>query len=78
MNIEALLFESLQLFALGMGSVFTILCLLIIIITVVSKLVPEPAQPTVSIAPEPATTIDPKHVAAIQSAIHQYRQKRGL
>jgi oxaloacetate decarboxylase (Na+ extruding) subunit gamma len=78
MNIEALLFESLQLFALGMGSVFVILSLLIIIVTVVSKLVPEPVQPKVSAAPVPATKLDPQHVAAIQSAIHQYRQKRGL
>ncbi|MFT5506179.1 MAG: sodium pump decarboxylase gamma subunit [Gammaproteobacteria bacterium] len=78
MNTEALLFESLQLLALGMGSVFVILSLLIAIITLVSKLVPEPVQPLVSTAPVPASTIDPQHVAAIQSAIHQYRQKRGL
>ena len=78
MNIEALLFESLQLLALGMGSVFVILSLLIGIITVVSKLVPEPVQPAPPIASTPDTNIDPQHVAAIQSAIHQYRQKRGL
>ena len=41
MEIEALLLQSLQLLGLGMGAVFTILALMIVIITVVSKIVPE-------------------------------------
>ncbi len=41
MNIDQLLLQSLQLLGLGMGSVFIILSLLIVIINVIAKLVPE-------------------------------------
>lgn len=77
MNVEALLIQSLQLLGLGMGSVFVILTLLIGIITLISRMVPEAT-------PEPVKSNDkvqaqPKdgnteHVAAIQAAIHQYRR----
>ncbi len=76
MNIDQLLLQSLQLLGLGMGSVFIILCLLIIIIQVIAKLVPEVESPTAS-APLPTSApANTQHIAAIQSAIHQYRRNR--
>ncbi len=72
MDINALLIESLQLLGLGMGAVFTILVLLIGLISIVAKIVPEEA-------PTPAAAvvsggIDPQHVAAISAAIQQHRK----
>jgi oxaloacetate decarboxylase gamma subunit len=73
MDIEALLMQSLQLLGLGMGSVFVILTLMIVIITVVSKIVPE------EVIAVPVTTppgVDPAHIAVISAAIHLHRKKR--
>jgi len=72
MDIEALLLQSLQLLGLGMGAVFIILTALIVIISIVSKLVPEE-----EIAPAPVRHpgVDPAHVAAISAAVHLYRKK---
>jgi oxaloacetate decarboxylase gamma subunit len=77
MNIDQLLTQSLQLLGLGMGSVFIILGLLIGIISVVSKLVPEEPLPHTTNTPEVAVTDNHAHIAAIQAAIHQYRRSRG-
>jgi oxaloacetate decarboxylase gamma subunit len=72
MEIEALLLQSLQLLGLGMGAVFIILSLLIVIISVVSRLVPEEVSaPAVTKTPG----VDPAHVAAISAAIHLHRNK---
>ena len=73
MEIEALLMQSLQLLGLGMGAVFIILVLLIAIISIVSKIVPEEivATPTVS-----KSEVDNSHIVAISAAIHQYRKNR--
>ncbi|MCP4494562.1 MAG: oxaloacetate decarboxylase subunit gamma [Gammaproteobacteria bacterium] len=71
MNIEQLLLQSLQLLGLGMGSVFIILSLLIVIIQLVSRLVPE-QQIAQLVTPAPATSTE--HIAAMQAAIHQYRR----
>ena len=73
MDIEALLMQSLQLLGLGMGAVFIILTLLIVIITVVSKIVPAEVSAPPAL---PAQGIDPAHIAAISAAIHQYRKNR--
>ncbi len=74
MDVNQLLIESLQLLGLGMGAVFVILMLLIGVISIVSRLVPEETVPT------PATTtrsgVDPDHVAAISAALRQYRKNR--
>lgn len=74
MNIDALLTQSLQLLGLGMGSVFIILCLLIGIVTIISKLVPEdqPVAPAV----QPPVTDNSLHIAVIQAAIHKFRKTR--
>ena len=77
MNIDQLLTQSLQLLGLGMGSVFIILGLLIGIISVVSKLVPEELLPRTTTTPEVVVTDNHAHIAAIQAAIHQYRRSRG-
>ena len=72
MDIEALLMQSLQLLGLGMGSVFVILTLMIVIITVVSKIVPEEVIAVPVTAPP---GVDPAHIAAISAAIHLHRNK---
>ena len=58
---------------LGMGAVFIILCALIVIITLVSKLVPEEASAPPA-APRPQA-VDPAHVAAISAAVRMHRNK---
>ena len=78
MNVDDLLTQSLQLLGLGMGSVFVILTMLIGIITLISRIVPEVESVS---APAPAraenspTTQSTEHIAAIQAAIHQYRRQ---
>ena len=72
MDIEALLLQSLQLLGLGMGAVFIILTLLIVIISIVSKIVPEEVSaPIVNKTPG----VDPAHIAAISAALHLHRKK---
>jgi oxaloacetate decarboxylase gamma subunit len=73
MDIEPLLMQSLQLLGLGMGAVFIILTLLIVIITIVSKIVPAEVSAPPAL---PAQGIDPAHIAAISAAVHQYRKNR--
>ena len=73
MEIEQLLMQSLQLLGLGMGAVFVILLLLIAIISLVSKIVPEEvATPPAIVAPR----VDNSHIAAISAALHQHRKNR--
>lgn len=73
MDIETLLLQSLQLLGLGMGAVFIILTLLIVIITLVSRIVPE----EVSTPPVAKTGgVDAAHIAAITAAIHLHRKNR--
>jgi Na+-transporting methylmalonyl-CoA/oxaloacetate decarboxylase gamma subunit len=54
-------------------AVFSILCLLILVISIVARLVPDEtpvaAKPT-------APKVDNDHVAAISAALHQYRKNR--
>jgi len=73
MEIEQLLVQSLQLLGLGMGAVFTILLLLIAIISLVSKIVPEEVTTPSGIV---TRNIDNDHIAAISAAIHQHRKNR--
>ena len=73
MEIEQLLTQSLQLLGLGMSAVFIILMLLIAIISIVSKIVPE----EVVVAPAIVSpVIDNGHIAAITAAIHQHKKNR--
>jgi oxaloacetate decarboxylase gamma subunit len=79
MNIDELFAQSLQLLGLGMGSVFVILTLLICIISIISKLVPEetyvdPSEKRSAQAISPVA-VNTKHIAAIQAAIHKFRNR---
>jgi len=56
-----------------MGAVFIILSLLIAIISLVSRIVPEEI---VTPAATPVQAVKTDHIAAIQAAIHQYRKNR--
>ncbi len=78
MNIEQLLVESLQLLGLGMGAVFVILSLLIGLISVVSRLVPdeESAAPPAAPSVAPSAKTDQDHIAAITAAVHLHRKRR--
>jgi oxaloacetate decarboxylase gamma subunit len=78
-SISEQLSDALGIMVMGMGLVFIFLSILIIGIGIVAKLFPAPIEDPVT---GPATTgcaktvgIDPKLVAAITSAIHQYRAK---
>ena len=73
MEIEQLLLQSLQLLGLGMGAVFIILILLIAIITMVSKIVPEEVTAIPGVV---SPIVDNGHIAAISAAIHQHRKNR--
>lgn len=77
MEIEQLLIQSLQLLGLGMGAVFIILVLLIGLITLVSRIVPEEASTPLAPSPSPAqAAVNNDHIAAIAAAIRQYRKNR--
>ena len=73
MELEQLLLQSLQLLGLGMGAVFTILILLIAIISIVAKIVPEEIVSAPGIV---SPAVDNGHIAAISAAIRQYRKNR--
>ena len=73
MGIEQLLMQSLQLLGLGMGAVFIILVLLIAIITIVSKIVPEEVTTSPGII---QSSVDNSHIAAISAAIHLHKKNR--
>ena len=73
MEIEQLLLQSLQLLGLGMGAVFMILILLIAIISIVAKIVPEEVTASPGIV---SPIVDNGHIAAISAAIHQHRKNR--
>lgn len=73
MEIEQLLMQSLQLLGLGMGAVFIILVLLIAIISIVSKIVPEEVTTPPGMI---QSSVDNNHIAAISAAIRQYRKNR--
>lgn len=73
MEIEQLLMQSLQLLGLGMGAVFIILVLLIAIITIVSKIVPEEVTTPPGMI---QSSVDNSHIAAISAAIHLHKKNR--
>jgi len=73
MDINQLMIESLQLLALGMGAVFIILGVLIVIISLVARILPEE---TPAHASHPRASVHHDHIAAIAAALHQHRRKR--
>ncbi|KFX70126.1 oxaloacetate decarboxylase [Pseudomonas taeanensis MS-3] len=84
MTPSQLLLEGVELMLFGMGSVFIFLVLLILAIRVMARLIERfaPAAPVrASVAPLPVKVAghepEPDVLAAIQSAIHQHRARRG-
>ena len=76
MNLDQLMIQSLQLLGLGMGAVFIILTLLVGIIWIVSKLVPEEIPVVQAISSGASAVADLQHIAVIQAAIHKFRKSR--
>ncbi|WP_394129595.1 OadG family protein [Shewanella maritima] len=78
-SITEQLTTALSIMLMGMGLVFIFLSLLIVGIKVVAKLFPvvtTQSPSTVSVGSKPATTqLEPALVAAITTAVHQYRTK---
>ncbi|WP_304639713.1 OadG family protein [Pseudomonas sp.] len=83
MNSTELLMEGVELMALGMGSVFVFLILLVVVTTLMSKVLgryfPEAApapKPAPRSAAAPAAAVDPEILAVIGAAIKQHRDRR--
>lgn len=85
MTPSELLLEGVELMLFGMGFVFVFLVLLVLAIRVMSRLIElfaphTPAPATSSAAPSiksAGSAPDAELLAAIQSAIHQHRARRG-
>jgi oxaloacetate decarboxylase gamma subunit len=81
MNLQELIVQSLELLLIGMGTVFIILIMLIFLINVVSKLLPEETiEETVHTARAAnmtaAPTTDNKDlIAVISAAVSTYRKR---
>ncbi|WP_290368709.1 oxaloacetate decarboxylase subunit gamma [Vibrio stylophorae] len=76
MDITAALIDAAALMVIGMGFVFLFLSLLIVVINMMAKWVPEEPQAEQSSSPRPtAQGVRPEVVAAISSAVHQYRAR---
>lgn len=79
MQIDNMLTESIQLLVLGMGTVFFILMLLIVCLTLMASLVATPSDAQGSKASVDSdvnksnTAISMSVIAVIQAAIHSYR-----
>lgn len=78
--MHALLMSGVELMLVGMGIVFLFLAMLIAAVNIMSALVnrflPAPLQvasPVATVAK--SGTTDPSVIAAISSAVHQYRSK---
>lgn len=76
--ITDLLLESAMLMALGMGSVFTFLCGLVLLMLLSAKIMQryfpvKPAEKTTA-TESYGSAVSPAVVAAISAAVHQHRQ----
>ncbi|MCW8347773.1 MULTISPECIES: oxaloacetate decarboxylase subunit gamma [Vibrio] len=78
-NIGSLLGDAATLMLTGMSVVFVFLTILVYLVRLMSKLVPEEAPEPIA-APKqtkpslsPSNTVSPSVVAAISAAVHQYR-----
>lgn len=80
MDISELLMEAANLMLVGMVSVFLFLGLLVLVVQSVAKLVPAdelpvaPKRPTTQTpAAQASNQVNPKLIAAISTAVQQYR-----
>jgi oxaloacetate decarboxylase gamma subunit len=72
--VSDLLLEGLNLAMYGMGTVFVFLTLLVGATTLMSRLLRE--APTVVSSVAPSAQSDPRLLAAITAAVHQYRNRQ--
>ncbi|WCP66701.1 oxaloacetate decarboxylase subunit gamma [Vibrio tubiashii] len=78
-NIGSLLLDAATLMLTGMAVVFIFLTILVYLVRLMSKLVPqEVPEPIVTPiqnnkVQSPSSAVSPKVVAAISAAVHQYR-----
>ncbi|MDW6093798.1 oxaloacetate decarboxylase subunit gamma [Vibrio rhizosphaerae] len=78
-HIGSLLSEAATLMMTGMLVVFAFLTIMVYLVTLMSKIVPQetpPLSPDVSQSPQKpthSTDVSPQVVAAISAAVHQYR-----
>lgn len=78
-NIGSLLVDAASLMITGMSVVFIFLTILVFLVRLMSKLVPEEVpepitttNPNNNVQPS-SSTVSPRVVAAISAAVHQYR-----
>lgn len=84
-TLQPLINESIQLLLIGMGTVFLILIMLIFLITLVSKLIPEEDVNTIAVSSQPTlpqtsqsnATNDAQLVAVISAAIAKFKKKHS-
>ena len=84
MGVVKLLLTGLELLTLGMTFVFLFLGLLMVAVNLIAKYLPaelpvthkNTAQPSPVIDPSEASAINPKLIAAITAAVHQYQELR--
>ncbi|MFO6422765.1 oxaloacetate decarboxylase subunit gamma [Motilimonas sp. KMU-193] len=83
MDITTLLFEAGNLMLVGMISVFLFLGLLVIVVQTTAKYCPADIPPAATKKPNQqptqqpvSNTLDPKLIAAITSAVQQYRDNK--
>ncbi len=79
MDITTLLLEAGNLMLVGMISVFLFLGLLVIVVQTTAKFCPADMPPAAAKKPtqQPVSnTLDPKLIAAITSAVQQYRDNK--
>ncbi len=80
MTPSELLLEGVELMLFGLGSVFLFLVLLIVCIRLMSSVISrfDSAPPPRPVSPAPVPmALDADLVAAIQTALHQHRARRG-
>lgn len=78
--MQELLIQAAQLMLVGMGAVIVFLCVLVVCMAVMKRLIPTPAlsAETPSQPRSDASSGEsPKVIAAITSAVHQYRQRHS-
>ncbi len=77
--ITDLLFEATNLMLIGMATVFTFLLLLVLLMTMMSKILhrftPVKVVDKLVASQSNSTGVSPAVVAAISAAVHQYRQQ---
>lgn len=75
MTISELIWDGLELLAVGMGAVFVFLVILVICVMLMSKLAArlEVLWPSETVMETSPTGIPADHLAAISAAVHRYR-----